>query len=525
MAEIDFFGSLGLETEEQVLARKRREMAAEQAQQRQPATGNHQWAQNQGSMAGEALRRRFGVKVDANEKRRAEILSKSNNDMQAIESAFNRSGVVMTAADRSVRYKRILAENASAMGDGQLAAQISMAQYQEEKALIQQEMETKKLRADIANTEAETLNLQKGTPVKNTMKTVWPKGSSNPNDGIDLFIDQNGDARNNQGKVMYSMGEYTTAEPNRPPRDRSGSGKKELPDDINQWPEAARREHLKQSYSLNEQRGIREQGKAIYRLMKTGVDINALMEESKLINPNGEQGILDYIGHIKVTVGRYADLANGLSQAFHMENGSTYTALELVDGERDSGAKVSARLNGSEASAKAYVKNNMSDSDIQEVLINAGIGERFMKDKTLAAAFAANIVQLTYASMRAEEPGAKQFSDNDFKTNLKTSGGSASNPEEFRRVFMTKVRGAARQYDFEFSALPSWGEDIVIDRDTLNLIATARKQFESIYGSIYDEDENIAPAPGDVPMSSKPQAAPSTKQYKTEEDLLNDIGF
>jgi hypothetical protein len=72
---------------------------------------------------------------------------------------------------------------------------------------------------------------------------------------------------------------------------------------------------------------------------------------------------------------------------------------------------------------------------------------------TKAASFKAGIVRLAYAVARANEPGARQLSDRDFKNALDIIGGAASNPEQLATVIRQNLPSNLEEFQINVTSL------------------------------------------------------------------------
>jgi hypothetical protein len=486
-----FMDNLGYETEEEIRARKRRE-----AHERMVQTQMQSTPQNYRTAAGANLVNNFYAglqknkpeifdKMNDSEKQSVKTLDDAGETMRQVESDYNEWGIPLSAEKRSLVYKEALLKAAQKNGDEKRALKISEMIAREKSGVDNQELERDKLRGETDLNKAKEGYYERGKAggskgeYKGTMKQVYPRGSKDPYSGKVAFINEKGQAVNPQtGEVFYESGEFGY----KAPAGLAGYEKNvaRYGKDISVWPEPVRAKELAENwYPKQEQREIRQSGVAADKLMRVGLDVAGLIEESASLYADGKANIFSWTGDMQTKVNGIISGVNGLVKTARTAMGESYSPMEIVNGSPDTGADIMHTFNGTQSGALAFVEG-MSDSDYDSI---------FQQDAAISKEYAAHIVMMTYAIMRAREPGAKQFSDNDFKTQLRTTGGTANNAQEFQRMFNANVTDAIRGFDAAFDPVPAWGKNIVINQKSLDNSKVLRDEYERVFGKLYPKVE------------------------------------
>lgn len=96
----------------------------------------------------------------------------------------------------------------------------------------------------------------------------------------------------------------------------------------------------------------------------------------------------------------------------------------------------------------------------------------------VAAEYRAAIVELAYAVARANEPGARQLSDQDFRLALQQIGASAADPEKMRRVILANLTRRADSFNIDQQMVAGIAEAVGLERD---------KGLELVFGGTLGE--------------------------------------
>ena len=112
----------------------------------------------------------------------------------------------------------------------------------------------------------------------------------------------------------------------------------------------------------------------------------------------------------------------------------------------------------------------------------ATVKERILRNKADRSAFLAKMINITFATMRIKEPNARQFSDLDFKNAMKLTGASATNIEEFRRVYSENVQAAMDAVQIRKDGLTTADYNTIVLEPLRNRYNTLYDEYFPIYG-------------------------------------------
>jgi hypothetical protein len=120
-----------------------------------------------------------------------------------------------------------------------------------------------------------------------------------------------------------------------------------------------------------------------------------------------------------------------------------------------SGSGAGKNLTG-KGSAMAYAKANMNSLD--EFAKQNGVWDiippNIRENDRARQEYYATLTQIVYARARANEPGARQLSDNDFKNAMMGLAGATNDPEAFRRVMYGNVMEDVRATRLAYGLMP-----------------------------------------------------------------------
>lgn len=346
-------------------------------------------------------------------------------------------------------FQKILADELA--GQGEIALGLEIGANLEQKRNAQQLQREELKQAGIATERGQTAaELDANELIANRrgkITTVFPKGSTDPNDGLTAFIQNDGTAVAADGNPI-PLGDYTILRP-------QGLGK-----------DGKFRDRITPSEAAK----VRAQQRAISQQMKAGLQMKSALQEA--ITSDGKVNIMDGAGALTTGTVKVLD---GLRAIASQIGG----AVDVID----ENGRSQGRLDSGPAASR-YAKDNFDELDSRlSELTPANIrGNARAREKFYSA-----LIQMTYAQARAQEPGARQLSDADFKNALAGLAGSTSDPESLREVLMGSIDRNFSDFDLWRKQLgPEVYRKVVGESadDTFNAdLATFREQFGTDFGS------------------------------------------
>lgn len=381
-----------------------------------------------------------------------------------------------------LEYQKLLAEELIQRGDVATAVQIVTATEQQRKAVEKQDLELEKLGLDIegrrTQNRATLFNTEKNEFVfkRGELTTVYPKGSSDPNAGFTAYIsNEDGSAIGLDGSSV-PLGEYTTVRPQSPKTGRAG-GRPITPGDL--------------GVPDSEAKGIRDQARAAMRQVDASLVMKEAMEES-ILGEDGSVNILGAQGGISNGFVKIVDTLQGLARQI---GGS----VEITNGAGK------GRDLAKPGSSMAYVRSNWKelDEDLAQF-----VPENLRNDSRAREKFYSAMVQAAFAKARAQEPGARQLSDEDFKRAVAAMAGATTDPESFREITFGNIMQDVTAVKDGLAVLPDGvSPDMIIGERGFKAFNEKITRFEEEFGpqagsfgtaanpgpGLTGEEEEIAP--------------------------------
>lgn len=256
-------------------------------------------------------------------------------------------------------------------------------------------------------------------------KQVWRRGTSDPNSGFVVYQRADGIFEDDKGQ-QYSAGDITMY----PPQDPTGAGGGKV--------------------DVFAQRALRQKMEATAAQARGAVRMKRQLEES--IDATGQVTIMDGSGRIGSAIVKTIDVAVGVAaqvEAAFAEEG--VKANDILTTGTGVGKNLSSR-----GSAMQYANKNLSslDSFAKDNGVWDLIPENIRQNDRARQEYYATLTQIVYARARANEPGARQLSDNDFKNAMMGLAGATNDPEAFRRVMYGNVLEDVRATKLAYGLMP-----------------------------------------------------------------------
>lgn len=471
---INMFRDLGLDTrsEEQILEERRQQrmqLALAEASQTQPTFRGESDLRRSGAALGAYIANKYNKpELSPDEKLMMGAKEYADQSVKGMEESgafgsredgtFNALGYGEARAEKIAEY---LLQNNDMRGVD-LAAQVYRARQIREKDKREREKHDLDLRKGEQDLEESIYDFDRNKFLhkRGEMATIYRPGSSDPNTGIQAFIDDTGTAWTMQGgePAPVPMNEYTLDRPILPTAKGRGGGKNPF------IPPPSKQEEM------------RAHQRAIVQQMKLSTVMLDAMQKAIKESPSGTLDVMDGSGKLQIFS---VNLVNNINAAFRQAE----QWVGLTDGDpSDPNSKVTGRLDGTIANSMKYVRENQKYFD--EVI---SIPESIEKGSIQAMRYQAAMVQLAYAKARSNEPGARQLSDHDFKMAIRQIGANATTPDGLRQVMLDNVNLADSDFEFwrkQYS--PEVVNEIIPPRAMREYESTKAKwedSFESYWGT------------------------------------------
>lgn len=349
--------------------------------------------------AGAALAGAGGVQMDEQTAARFKVVEGVNESMRRMQQESPELWDAMDEDQKANYFQTQLIKNANAAGLYDVGAQAAadLGQRRANKVLEQLEME--RLRSGNKKTDAERANLELQNLISKRQfelgkpgdqNTYWDPVTGKPVNGTAMTggtVKANGEERTDLILLddwvdLMSAGQG-----------RGGSGDSAFKIWNTLMPDGRRKVAYETFNAVQQQHGISNR---IIDMMNNALDDGRLPETFM----DGSGKFVSFLGNVVGT-------ARGLLGAAYDLNGEKETLRTLI--ERESGADLESFI------------------QIPPGLKEAGID---------AAEYQSMIVDLAYSIARANEPGARQLSDTDFRNSLKVIGAAAADPKKLLKVMM-----------------------------------------------------------------------------------------
>jgi len=375
---------------------------------------------------------------------------------------------------------------------GQVLKQLQEARMLQDKQTLENEKlgyETEKSRQGVV--QSKILNRKGKFDLANMIKgeqvMVYDKDSDDPNSGHLAWIDPDtGEAKIDENTALPA-GTFSIVRP----MAMKGAGADG--DDPDAW-----------APNKREQAEIRKQAAGLMRQMDTSIAMVDSLEG--LRNPaTGQYDLMGASGDIALGAKHIVDNVKHVASIAGKALGITGTGITLM-GYDD---KPVGRYDGGEKSATRLLESdNFEDLDDDLDRIIEGFEEEGHRISNVAV-WKANVVRLAYARALAREPGGRQLSDQDFKTAVREIAGSATNPEEFKKVILSGMTQDVQSFRDSMALLP--------ERYRNKILQDGGRRIEEKY-SLMQEKFQLAPSDSDRRGSIE-----RTPEQQSDLDITNSI--
>lgn len=432
--------------------------------------------QRAGRQVGAGLTNKFGgTSLTPEQERTTAALEQANTRLEA-------SGVE-DPVQRATLSQQYIAEELIRSGDERGIALLQDAMSKRNKFMKdEKELEKLGLQTDNARIagEAAAFNLERGRikAKRGESAEVYPKGSTDENESVLAFIDDEGNATDGAGNILFPRGKYTTVRPKSPAL--AGTRAQDF------------------GISSTEAKQIRAHQRTLATQMRLATTMRDAMADA--VAGSGTLEILDRGGKATRFVTRLVDTANSIGR----------TGVKILEGDTQVGS-----IDGSEASAKAYIKNN------KEFFSGITIPDTIRGDERAVERFQAAVVQMAYAKARAAEPGARQLSDTDFKNALNQIGAAASDPEALRQVLFGDIIRGVEDFDLIRDQISPEAYNSIVKGPAQ---VQFRNEFDK-FQTAFSEPFGTAEFPGTGltnPTTERQAGSPSTAPTAVQEAISSD---
>lgn len=460
-------GEFGLETEEQALARRTRNMI--RGSQTQIASAgftdpNQRIVANIGAGIGALLGSKLtkGSALPDDEKQRTKIVEDANAKFRDFSNK-SENFAEMLPEEKALKYQQFLATSAVKNGNPSLAAQISQSAATKEIAFRKSRQEIKKLDQEIKTDELtfEILGEDRKRSLAGEFGTFVAPGPDGVFDVMDLEansitgrVNENGVLQiTNEDGTISEARQFLTMEEALKMRD-------DLVDMLGTDGSASHEDRLKMfnKFFTSSQRGKMQETMRALRQQLNIMDDVAVNFKGFLDQGRDPSAFLDGTGRIVDFTSNLKSSIVGINEAFvkPITRGLGDNAEVLAAGPAD------------------ILSSGEFDNEIAGIKLPPDLAET----GAVAAEYRAAIVELAYAVARANEPGARQLSDQDFRLALQQIGASAADPEKMRRVILANLTRRADSFNIDQQMVAGIAEAVGLERD---------KGLELVFGGTLGE--------------------------------------
>jgi hypothetical protein len=464
------FEQLGIDsrTQEQVLAQrviKKKEERQAELDRPEAFAGDRAFRQA-GQMAGDFLQEKFGEdpKLTPEEQSNVDALSAAQTKFESRKEAgdyLDKDGKPSLILE-SEGFNESVAAELIKIGDPR-GAELAMStdvsrrkRAEDTQERVKRGLEIDELEHDRSRRSYDTAQEEYEDSVER-MKTMWPQGSNDPNEGVYGYMMADGTLVTGN-KTEYPLGTMTDQRPNEPKLDKNGN------------PKATK---LSDYMSTREAGELRAANTMLFQQFGLAVGLKNAVSDS--IGENGTIEMMGTGGKISAAGVRLVDNISAIGRTV-----GKFIQLENADGE-------ASEFDGSYSSAQSYVTDNKA------LFEGIALPEGVVKDSIGATRYQAILVQLAYGKAQINEPGGR-ISDNDFKAAVKQIAGAATNPEALRQVLVGDMDRSVRNFKHRMSMLRDDVQDLVI-------APRAMKAFDEEFVNFnraFDQPFGSAAAPSDA---------------------------
>lgn len=455
------FGQFGVPdtlTQEELLQQRQQERiqnALRSAQQSAGRTPGEQQLAQGGALIGAGIKNFFSKKKDISPQEA--LLFKTREEAKAEFKAREKSGQFedMSIERKAIERQRIMSEVAAENGLSDMASQLAIQSAQASFALNKAETEQKILEQDFRAGEIkedrDTLELD----IRGEDRDRLLAGQT----GGFVVPDANG-KYNFTGQPDVVTGEVG-------PDGRLDNGKIDLGTSfltIKEYEQLAKRIQDIKGGGAGDEGTLRQRRKDF---------LSALPEKKAFREQMGAMNVqLQIMNRVGDLVNEFLDAGNDPRQILDKAGGIANFVDQVKDTIIGVGKTFKFRTSIGDATDEKVLDFNdldPSNEKFQELYGDIEIALPADLDDTAQAAaeYKSMIVQLAYATARANEPGARQLSDNDFRNALKEIGADAADPGKLINTVMRNLGRKVENFGETAKLVKEIGDEFRVDGETI----------------------------------------------------------
>ena len=232
---------------------------------------------------------------------------------------------------------------------------------------------------------------------------------------------------------------------------------------------------------LNSTIGTKEQGetrataKSLAQTTRINNNILRMLGESA---QRGEE--INFLGGTGKGLNWVNNFVNNVKSAWR-EGGSSVGAYRTainIGGVKD-------KEGGYEGGKSTTLKGLAEDKDSETAQALGEAMSALGYSGNMANKYQSQVMELAYATARANEPGARQLSDADIANALKIIGTNASNPEAMRQIFRDNVSRAVKRHEDNIAAVPRDLRGMIVSQDLEDRIQGELDTFKELSSGEY----------------------------------------
>lgn len=414
-----------------------------------------------------------------------QIPDQQRNQMQAVQAAkarfddWKKLNPDSTLENQGLEGQKYLAEELLRVGD-QNGMMLASAYAEQLAARRKADLEEKRLSADIEQTQMQT-RAGWSKMGQESIQDVYLPGSQYGDNPISAWIGEDNNAYDTKnGNLIAKAGEYFT---NPPPDTTKGSRMR--PSDF--------------GIGVGEAKFMRDQATNIM-----GAADNFLSMQQILVDA-AKTGSIEFMSKSGAVTGFVVDLidnatalARTAEKAIADDTGTTPDSQRLkVDGFEDDLSV--------EANARRYVEQNpqlvvaMKDSIPKTARISDAMKQRWVAAMTRTA----------YSLARAQDPGQRGVSNEDFQNAVRALGAATTSPEAFRQITNTNIHSQIQNFRDRIMFISPEARQAVLSPAGMARFDDRMRKFDAAFGTNFGQ----AGAPG------KGLTNPSGEE--SDDDFLN----
>ena len=427
---------------------------------------------NVGAAAGNALGKMFGGNLSDEERRRFQAKEQSQNEVDMLRQSEDWQ--TMDADQRSLKVQDISSKALYDHGFVQDAATLGAQAAEKRVAIQKQGMELERLGYQTAEAKQKhEFNQEHGESVMETIRI----GQAQGNMGQYYLKTPGGYSAETVTGTIQEDHSLKVGERTIPAGEFSPSVKSVGMTQLDQ------RRLLNATFSPTAQGKIRDTAKGLAQTTRINNNILRMLGESAQ-----KTGEINFLGGAGKGVGWINSMVNNVKSAFRTADGVSYAAPVNIGGVR--------QADGSYKGGKNITMNGLAkdrDSETGQALSEAMGKLGYTGD--MANKYQSQVMELAYATARANEPGARQLSDADIANALRIIGTNATNPEAMRQIFMDNVSRAVKKHKDNIASVPRDLRHLIITPDLDDRMETELATFAELssadYGTAEEPSEKL----------------------------------